>query len=128
MPLSSIFKVIGNLSPIKENIVKITKRQLRKIIREAVEEMEEFLPDYQQADWKLGRILGEDQEAFEYLLELLAHAETVRHRKEDFDTAKENIVSFLQDSGKGEELVRWADHDDASWEGFADYMLANPKN
>jgi len=29
--------------------MKITKRQLRKIIREAVEEMEEFPPDYQQA-------------------------------------------------------------------------------
>ena len=102
--------------------MKISKRRLRRIIREAVEE-EALPPNYKQADWKLDRILGEDQEAFEYLQELLAE---VAEAKENLDEAKKNLVSFLQDSGRGEELVRWADSDDASWEGFADYMLANP--
>jgi len=93
--------------------MKITKRQLRKIIREAVEEMEEFPPDYQQASWKLDRILPEDDfELYDVFEELM----NTKNRA--------GLVDFLVRHGKGGKLAQWADSDDATWEGLADHLLA----
>ena len=101
--------------------MKITKRQLRKIIRETVgnrspraslREARRRRPDYAQASWKMDRILPDDDP---HLYDMYYDLES--------EGDHEGLTQFSWEHGDEERLLMYAGPD-ATFEGFVKYLLS----